>query len=295
MFANLSFNTVSSLDIVPKVWYTVIVPNVFGRYYTLAKWLFKEDYFICKFCQAQNGDDIIGERLDELILLLSEAGFEPRSKAAIQNRAREFTYLLRGWDNPNTPRRVRYVYDALSNTIDEKTHQWIKHYVDEFYRPDSAFNQSAPWINDNKTDLTQFIDIEIPEQRETFHKVFHELLNRYYDKRLTGKKTRGQVKKEFREDLSCLYGISGYTFDALKREKYETVSRPTIFRLCFALELDYDDAKRLLESVGYDFRRNIKAEVVIEALLKCDSPRRFIVSEVDETLYKHTKTTLFSQ
>ena len=74
-----------------------------------------------------------------------------------------------------------------------------------------------------------------------------------------------------------------------------TVTRTTILKLCFALELDYADAKRLMESVGYDFRRNIKAEVVIKAILKCDSPRRFIVSEVDETLYEHAKVTLFSE
>ena len=91
-----------------------------------------------------------------------------------------------------------------------------------------------------------------------------------------------------------LYGINGNTFDAIKREKYDTVSRTTILKLCFALELDYADAKRLMESVGYDFRRNVKSEVVIEAILQSNSHRRFIVSEIDETLNKYANTRLFS-
>jgi hypothetical protein len=59
------------------------------------------------------------------------------------------------------------------------------------------------------------------------------------------------------------------------------------------LELDYEDAKRLLESVGYDFRRNVKFEVVIESILKCDSPRRFIIGEIDATLERHGCSRLF--
>ena len=67
-----------------------------------------------------------------------------------------------------------------------------------------------------------------------------------------------------------------------------------LFKLCFALELEYEDAKRLLASVGYDFRRNVKSEVVIEAILQSNSHRRFIISEIDETLEKYANTRLFS-
>ena len=56
----------------------------------------------------------------------------------------------------------------------------------------------------------------------------------------------------------------------------------------------YEDAKKLLGSVGYDFRRNVKSEVVIESILKCDSPRRFIIGEIDATLERHKCSKLFS-
>ena len=53
------------------------------------------------------------------------------------------------------------------------------------------------------------------------------------------------------------------------------------------------DAKRLLESIGFDFRRNEKYEVVIEGILKCDSHRRFIIGEINETLNRHGCDNLF--
>jgi hypothetical protein len=294
LFAKVCFNTDFALDIVPKVWYTVVVPKLLGGKIMTQKWSFQEDYIVCKFCKENEGQDIVDVLLDQLVIRLEDSGFKPRSKTAVQARARVYTYLLRGWEISNPSRQAQYVYDAVINTMDEETRRWIKHYVDEVYCSSSLIDEGASWFNNSKVDQNHYLDIEVPNKGESFYDVFHELLERCYAKRLTDKKTLGQVKKEFRYDLLYLYGINGNTFDAIKREKYDTVSRTIIFKLCFALELDYIDAKRLMESVGYDFRRNIKAEVVIEAILKCDSPRRFIVSEVDETLYEHAKVTLFS-
>jgi hypothetical protein len=107
------------------------------------------------------------------------------------------------------------------------------------------------------------------------------------------KKTMGAVKKEFKDALVRDYAVPINTFNAIRREKYDTVSRKVLFKLCFALELDYEDARKLLQSVGYDFRRNVKFEVVIESILKCDSPRRFIIGEIDATLERHNCSMLW--
>ena len=47
---------------------------------------------------------------------LENSGFKPRSKTAVQARARIYTYLLRGWEISNPSRQAQYVYDAVINT-----------------------------------------------------------------------------------------------------------------------------------------------------------------------------------
>ena len=295
MFAKLTFNTAPSLDIVPKVWYTMIVPNVLGRYYTLAKWLFKEDYIVCKFCQAQNGDDIIGERLDELILRLSEAGFELRSKDAIRNRAREFTYLLRGWDSPYATEQILNVYEAVrSEPQMQESLKWIEKYIGEIYSINVVANTVDNLTEDTSPRLIRLLPIDKPETHGSFYEIFRELLDRYYEKNRVGKETIGSVKRRFRENLIRLYGVKINTFEAIQKGKYKSVSNEILYRLFFAMELDYVDAKRLLESIAADFKHDNIFDCTVKAILKSNSPRRFVVTEIDETLMKYSGRYLFT-
>ena len=78
------------------------------------RWLFEEDYIVCKFCKEKESYDIVGELLDELMTCLSKAGFEPRSKESVKKRARDFTCLLRGWDSPYATDQVLKVYETVS-------------------------------------------------------------------------------------------------------------------------------------------------------------------------------------
>ena len=145
----------------------------------------------------------------------------------------------------------------------------------------------------NACDKSQYLPIQAVEVKGKFGWVLDDLLEKYYAKHQTGKKTLGAVKKEFKNDLATVYGISLDTFNAIHRDKYQSISKKILFKLCFALELEYEEAKMLLESAGLDFKRSNKFELVIEAILKCDSHRRFIICEIDETLERNGCEPLF--
>jgi DNA-binding Xre family transcriptional regulator len=260
------------------------------------RWSFEEDYIVCKFCIEKQYDNIDGQLLDELVKRLTEEGFDLRSNAAVYKRARDFTYLLRGWESPYATAQVKRICQYVSDwspELEDEYQQWIRRYVDEVYSLNAAVDENAIWLNNQKPTATQILTIDEPETEPQFYKVLDELLKKYYEKHKEDKKTLGAIKKQFKDSLVETYGVSIDTFNSIRREKYKTVSRRVLFRLCFALELDHEDAKQLLGSVGYDFRRNVKEEVVIEAILKCGNPRRFLIFEVNDTLQKYGCSPLF--
>ena len=73
------------------------------------RWSFIEDYIIGKFCEENEHEDIRDDLLDELVDRLTEAGFDSRCRVTVQRRAREFTYLFRGWDSPYTTEQINKV------------------------------------------------------------------------------------------------------------------------------------------------------------------------------------------
>ena len=77
------------------------------------RWSFIEDYIIGKFCEENEYEDIRNDLLDELVDRLTEAGFDSRCRDTVQRRAREFTYLFRGWDLPCITEQINKVYNYL--------------------------------------------------------------------------------------------------------------------------------------------------------------------------------------
>ena len=261
----------------------------------IRKWSFQEDYIVCKFCQEKIGDDITGERLDELILRLSEAGFEPRSNGAIRNRAHEFTCLIRGWDSPYATQQMLDAYEAVRSEPQMlESHKWIEKYIGEIYFIDVAADAVDNLTDGRLPKSTRLIAIDKPEKQEEFYKTFQDLLNKYYQKNRVGKETITSVKRRFRENLVYMYGVKINTFEAIRKGKYKKISSEILYRLFFALELDYADAKRLLKSIGTDFNHSEIFDCTVEAILKCNSPRRFVVTEIDETLMKYANKYLFT-
>lgn len=258
----------------------------------MRRWSIIEDSIVCKFLY-DNDIFISAQDMEFLLLKLKEHNFN-RSKESVSKRVHNFQYLLTDRQARYATEQERIVAEGVlgeSQILDAQN--WISGYTKEVYRPGKLTDESHYCLDDIAGTASHYLSIQTSDVTESFYNVFDELLNKYYDKHINDKKTLGAVKKAFKDDLVTNYGISIDTFNAIRREKYDTVSRRMLFKLCFALELDYEDAKKLLASVGYDFRRNIKFEVVIEGILRCESHRRFIVWEVNDTLEQNGCEWLF--
>ena len=263
------------------------------------RWSYREDYLVCKF--VDNHDVFVSDQeLYALVSILKENGYE-RSYEAVSKRVYDYKFLLTGRDSKYANEQERRIAEFFTyGSQMAQVQSWITDYVDEVYCDDNfegeddIIDASMSFLNGATNHTSQYLTIDKPIVESTFYEVLTELLDKYYAKHKDGKKTDGAIKKEFKDALVRDYAIPINTFNAIRREKYDTVSRKILFRLCFALELDYEDARRLLSSVGYGFRRNVKSEVVIESILKCESPRRFIIGEIDATLERHGCSTLFA-
>ena len=254
------------------------------------RWTLKEDYIVCKFVY-EHDVFISAQDLHCLVSELKENGFD-RGKVAVNKRVYNYQYLLTNREAIYATDQERKVAEAFNSNSQQLN--WIGEYVERVYCQDKSTDNFDTVLSGTSQKSTQYLTIETIDVKTSFYNVFDELLNKYYEKHKNDGKTLGAVKKYFKDSLVTIYGISNDTFNSIRREKYGTVSRRILFKLFFALELDYEDAKRLLESIGYDFRRNVKEEVVIEAILKCDSHRRFIIYEVNDTLEKYGCEPLFT-
>lgn len=257
------------------------------------RWSFEEDYIVCKYCIENRWAYSSDVDIENIKSLLEQYGYLSRSNLAIKTRARNYEYMVGGTTPPSTTNQEREVLEVVYSAIQKS--KWIERYVEDVYRPGEIIVDLDYCITGKIQNASQYLPIEPIEIKKTFYEVLDELLEKYYEKHKEDKKTRGAVKKQFKDSLVSTYGVSIDTFNSIRREKYETVSRRILFRICFALELDYEDAKRLLESIGYDFRHNKKEEVVIEGIFKCNSSRRFIISEIDDTLKRNGCRALFCE
>ncbi len=255
------------------------------------RWTIEEDYIVCKYCMENLRAFRSDMDIEIIEDLLKKAGFADRSKVAIKKRTRNYDDLMANFSTPYATNQEYFVMDLINTRV--QIFAWIDQYVKDTYRSDEIVDGDKCFLVGQDTTMSNYIAIENIEVKTSFYNVLDELLEKYYDKYKDGKKTRGALKKQFKDSLTTTYGVSIDTFNSIRREKYGTVSRRILFRLCFALELDYEDAKRLLESIGYDFRRNKKEEVVIEAILKCNSSRRFIIHEINDTLERNGCEPLF--
>ena len=255
------------------------------------RWSLEEDYIVCKYCVENRWAFSSDVEIDLIKSLLEEAGFSTRSNIAIKNRARNYDYLISNVDAPYATDQEREVLDIVYSG--RQRFDFIQRYVKELYCSDDLKGETEEYLEYNAKNTSSYLPLSTLEVKPAFYYVLNELLEKYYAKHEKEGKTRGAVKKYFKDSLTLTYGVSIDTFNSIRRAKYETVSKRILFKLFFALELEYEDAKRLLESLGLDFRRSELEEVIIEAMLKCDSSQRFITYEVNETLQRHGCNPLF--
>ena len=255
------------------------------------RWSLNEDYIVCKYCVENGGVSSSDVDVEELRAKLVRAGFSTRSNLAIKNRSKNYECLIgRHIESPNMTDQEREVIELVYGGL--QIANWVDARVEESYNAE-CFDDDVYSVDNSSSDLSHYLPIGEVSVQPSFRDVLDELMDQYYLKHKDECKTLGALKKLFKDSLTLTYGVSIDTFNSIHREKYETVSRKNMFKLCFALELDYEDAKRLLASIGLEFRHNKKEEVVYEAIFRCSSERRFVISEIDDTLERNGCAPLF--
>lgn len=245
------------------------------------RWSFEEDYIVCKFCIEKQYDDIEGRLLDELVNRLVESGFGSRSHVAVYKRARDFTFLLRGWESPYAVEQVRIIFAELSGRNENaQLRKSIKSYIAEVYNPNAPIeldNRSYNHLSnvfDKTDDLTHLV------HTIKYESTFPMVLQKYVD--LKGIKKHNSMCKRI--------GMKPDTFSAILRGKYPVVKKENVLRLCVGLELNIDQAEELLNSAGYILSDAIMTDVVIKAFLW---NHRYYPGEINLELRENNVPKLF--
>jgi DNA-binding Xre family transcriptional regulator len=215
----------------------------------MARWSFREDYIVGKFCLEHGCRDIYGPRLEELMNRLHQSGFNSRSEVAVSKRARDFTYLFQGWDSPYAVKQVREICEILCNEGREIHLKELRSFLNEKQQATTA--QATDFLSTSPSDLIHMV--HIPKGRK-----FIDVLEDYIEK------SNIKPKSRMYSDV----GMSDDTFSSIRRGKYKSVAKESIFKICFGLRLRYDDAVILLKSCGKAFEESEILDNVVEYFLK---------------------------
>lgn len=245
------------------------------------RWSFEEDYIVGKFCIEQQYEDIAYGLLDELANRLVEAGFERRSSSAIHKRAKDFTYLLRGWESPYAVRQVVTVYNALKDMERKRElYQIVRARIQEEYNPNLRCTL------EDGTHITN--PILFGEADGTLHMVhtidfkttFPMVLQKYLDKK--GIKVYSKMCRRI--------GMKPDTFSSILRGKYGEVKKDNVLKICVGLELHVDEAEELMGAAGFTFSRGLMRDVVIKSFLW---ERIYSVVAINNELIENQESVLF--
>lgn len=230
------------------------------------RWSFEEDYIVCKFCIEQQYEDIVFGLLAELVERLVDAGFERRSSPAVYKRAKDFTYLLRGWDAPYAADQVRAIYRAWLARR-ERTLQ-----IEEL-KPNSNQTQysfddgnsiyESGLLGENRSSINHLVTLE------PVAPAFKDLLISFIEK--SGMKDSEVYRASFvsRDKFNhIINGRKGKNVKEGDNKNEINASRRTVMQLCIGLKLSYTDAVYLMSCANYAFNPNDDVDRVVVACLK---------------------------
>ena len=230
------------------------------------RWSFEEDYIVCKFCMEQQYEDIVFGLLAELVERLVEAGFERRSSPAVYKRAKDFTYLLRGWDALYAADQVRAIYRAWLSRR-ERTLQ-----IEEL-KPNSNQTQysfddgnsiyESGLLGENRSSINHLVTLE------PVAPAFKDLLVSFIEK--SGMKDSEVYRASFvsRDKFNhIINGRKGKNVKDGDNKNEINASRRTVMQLCIGLKLSYTDAVYLMSCANYAFNPNDDVDRVVVACLK---------------------------
>ena len=250
----------------------------------MRKWTLQEDYIVCKFCKEYECMIIKDQLLDGLMSKLAVEGFDSRSRDAVQKRAYAYLLLLGGQDANYIPKQSRELYRVFASKEYNLCHrEEINSYIASKQR--GAFTNGAFDISLKSTNsLTNMVHIANGRS-------FIDVLEDYIQESCI------KPKSNIYRDV----GMKQDTYSSIRRGKYSTVSRENVFRLCFGLRLNYDNAVKLMKSCGVTLRDNEVLDTVVEYHLKRGPSKRdgeaykYDCELIDVDLLDSGVNTLFSE
>lgn len=219
-------------------------------------WTMAEDRIIYKYCVenrwAFSGDD----EIESMKSLLEEAGFLHRSNLAIKKRAREYDSLIGGWYSPYTTNKIRSRYEFFTSDHYKKHYSELQSFIKEKSHcekePDDFYLIVQP--SDNLHHM-----VHVAKGRK-----FIDVLEEYI------KNSEVRPKSRIYRDVN----MSEDSFSAIRRGKYKRVAKENVFKICFGLRLNYDDAVRLINISGYTFEYDKVLDTVVEYFLRQGPTKR---------------------
>jgi len=214
------------------------------------RWSFREDYIVGKFIEKTLYLALTDERLDELIKLLSDDGFDSRSRVAIHKRAVCYKNLFLYNDDLCNNSQILAIYRILNNKGYSEhliqLHEYISKRCKDACEIEEQYN-----LSENPSNLIHMV-----------HKAkgarFIDILEDYIQN--SGINPKSKIYREV--------GMKQETYSAIRRGKYKNISRENIYKLCFGLRLNYDDAIRLMEAGGCKLRGDSVLDAVVEYFLR---------------------------
>lgn len=219
------------------------------------RWSANEDIIICKYCIENPWAYSSNVDVEEISTKLEAAGFPPRSKSAIKQRAYAYEILLEGRRLSCVTNQVEKVYQMIGMN-NQQMLNGIKSYIREVYRPKDTLeilDISSPLSGLTKEPSDALEMVRTIDYESTFPMV----LQKYVD--LKGIKKYSTMCRGI--------GMKPDTFSAILRGKYKEVKKDNVLRICVGLRLHAHEAEELLESAGYMFSNSIMTDVVVKAFI----------------------------
>ena len=214
------------------------------------RWTMAEDYIIYKYCVKNRWAYSSDIEIEWIKALLDDAGFSCRSNVAIKKRAREYDCLIAGEYFPYTTNQIRERYEIFTSEY------YKKHYTElqAFIKQKNQLKKSL--IDFDISGLTADNTIQMVHTAKG--RKFIDVLEDYIKD--SGIRPRSRIYRDI--------NMSEDSFSAIRRGKYKTVVRENIFKICFGLRLNFDDAMILMNSCGCTFEYSEVLDNVVEYFLK---------------------------
>ena len=234
-------------------------------------WSFEEDYILCKVCDEHKDLFAEDELLDALMKNFAEAGIAARSRSAMRKRAYDCISLLRGRESINMSAQQKELCQWFARREQVGVHlEEIQISLDKSGIGVVTTNLDVSASEIPKTNA--FLPIGSPEPK------FQDLLIAYMNR---NNMAETKVYKHAQ--------IGRDTFSKIRTGK-KGASKDTVMRLCFGLELTYDESVAFMAKASHAFDSSDIRDLVIVYFLK---NRIYNTYDVNAELYERKERILF--